>query len=169
MLMRCPQPRLIGYENRILADEDFSNDKVDAGELGAGKSVVALYEITPVGQTGYLPDSRYQKSATAKVAKNHDNKYGNELGYLKLRYKAPQGKTSKLLEFPITATVRPASNDLKFAMAVAGYGQLLKGSKYAGDWSYSDVQNYAREGMGNDELGTRHEFVKLAGLADALK
>lgn len=156
--------RLIGYENRILADEDFSNDKVDAGELGAGKSVVALFEITPVGQQGYLPDSRYQQAISAKTTD-----MSNELGYLKLRYKEPNGTTSKLLEYPIANQTAPASDELKFALAVAGYGQLLKGSKYTGDWTFSDVTSYAKQGLGDDPLGTRHEFVKLVELAEALK
>lgn len=154
--------RLIGYENRILADEDFSNDKVDAGELGAGKSVVALFEVTPVGKQGYLPNSRYQNTS---VKTGMDD----ELGFLKIRYKAPQGTTSKLLEFPIANRTTNATNDLKFALAVAGYGQLLKGSKYTGSWTYDDVASYAKQGYGKDPLGTRHEFVKLVELADTLK
>ncbi len=156
--------RLIGYENRILADEDFNNDKVDAGELGAGKSVVALFEVTPVGQKGYLNTSRYQ-ATTSKPTTD----MSNELGYLKIRYKAPQGSKSKLLEYPIVNSVNTPSNDLKFALAVAGYGQLLKGSKYTGSWTYNDVANYAKQGLSKDPLGTRHEFVKLVKLADALK
>ncbi|MBS9779824.1 MAG: VWA domain-containing protein [Moraxellaceae bacterium] len=154
--------RLIGYENRALKDEDFSNDKVDAGDLGAGKSVVALFEITPVGKKGYLSESRYQAKTTEK-------KNLNELGFLKIRYKAPQAKTSQLLQFPINKKVTPASKELKFALAVAGYGQLLKGSKYSGNWTYMDVKSYARQGFGKDSLGTRHEFIKLVDLADALK
>ncbi len=155
--------RLIGYENRVLADEDFNNDKVDAGELGAGKSVIALFEVTPKGKKGYLPTSRYQN--LKPVAKSNLN----ELGYLKIRYKAPQGTKSKLLEFPISKQVGTASPDLKFAMAVAGYGQLLKGSKYSGDWKYSDVKSYAKQGLGTDPQGTRHEFIKLVEVAEALK
>ncbi|MBS9780117.1 MAG: VWA domain-containing protein [Moraxellaceae bacterium] len=154
--------RLIGYENRALKDEDFNNDKVDAGELGAGKSVIALFEITPVGNKGYLAESRYQ-------AKNIEKKNLNELGFLKIRYKAPQGTRSQLLEFPINKKVTPASQELKFALAVAGYGQLIKGSKYSGDWTYMDVKSYAKQGFGKDSLGTRHEFVKLVDLADALQ
>lgn len=153
--------RLIGYENRILADEDFNNDKVDAGELGAGKSVVALYEVTPVGKKGYLPDSRYQEKP--KVKGNT-----NELAYLKLRYKAPDATQSTLLELPIVNKTSQASEDLNFAMAVAGYGQLLAGSKYVHNWSYDDAKTLAKSGIGSDPQGTRHEFVKLVGLADAL-
>lgn len=155
--------RLIGYENRKLADEDFNNDKVDAGELGAGKSVIALYEITPVGEQGYLSESRYQQASANQTTKL------NELGYLKIRYKAPKEQNSKLLKFPINNQVTTPSDDLKFAMAVAGYGQLLKNSKYTGDWTYSDVKTYAKQGLGKDNLGTRHEFVKLVELAEALK
>lgn len=156
--------RLIGYENRILAKEDFNNDKVDAGELGAGKSVVALFEVTPVGQKGLLDDSRYNQSKpTASTNKN-------ELGYLKIRYKAPNGDASKLIEFPIANRVTNASADTNFAMAVAGYGQLLSDSKYINNYSYADVKRLAQAGMNSkqDKTDSRREFVKLVELADAL-
>lgn len=153
--------RLIGYENRVLATEDFNNDKVDAGELGAGKAVVALFEVTPVGQQGWLDDSRYQK---VKAATGKDN----ELGYLKIRYKAPNGNESKLLEQPITAKVTTPSSDLQFATAVAGFGELLSQSKYLGKWTFKDSQQLAQANKGNDPQGTRAEFVKLTELADSI-
>ncbi|SUD91549.1 vWA domain-containing protein [Psychrobacter phenylpyruvicus] len=156
--------RLIGYENRLLAKEDFNNDKVDAGELGAGKSVVALFEVTPVGQKGLLDASRYQKTALT-------NKNNSELGYLKIRYKAPKSETSKLLTFPIDNKVTTASVETKFAMAVAGYGQLLTGSKYVNDLTYEQVAQLAKPGLNSplDKTNSRAEFIKLVELANDLQ
>ena len=157
--------RLIGYENRLLAKEDFNNDKVDAGELGAGKSVVALFEITPVGAKGLLEPSRYQKVAV----KSAPNK--NELGYLKIRYKAPNSEASKLLSFPIANKVSTPSADTNFAMAVAGYGQLLTNSKYVNDLTYAQITELAQAGLHSpaDKTDSRAEFVKLIQLADSLQ
>lgn len=98
--------RLIGYENRVLAKEDFNNDKVDAGELGAGKSVVALFEVTPVGQQGWLDDSRYQAHPISHTGKN------TELGFLKLRYKAPNSNSSTLLTLSISNQTQQPSSEL---------------------------------------------------------
>lgn len=156
--------RLIGYENRLLAKEDFNNDKVDAGELGAGKSVVALFEVTPVGQKGLLDTSRYQKTAPTNINKN-------ELGYLKIRYKAPKSETSKLLTFPIANKVSNASAETQFAMAVAGYGQLLTNSKYVNDLTYDQVAKLAKPGLNSpsDKTDSRAEFIKLVELADDLQ
>lgn len=154
--------RLIGYENRVLATEDFNNDKIDAGDLGAGKAVVALFEVTPVGQKGMLDDSRYQ----AKPTKN--DKKTNELGYLKIRYKAPNADNSTLVEFPIANQVVQPSKDLQFAMAVAGTGELLTQSPYVGNWQFSDSKKLAQAGLEKDPQGTRHEFIKLVDLADSL-
>lgn len=157
--------RLIGYENRLLAKEDFNNDKVDAGELGAGKSVVALFEITPVGAKGLLEPSRYQKVDKKSAA----NK--NELGYLKIRYKAPNSEASKLLSFPIANKVSTPSADTNFAMAVAGYGQLLTNSKYVNDLTYAQITELAQAGLHSpaDKTDSRAEFVKLIQLADSLQ
>lgn len=156
--------RLIGYENRLLVKEDFNNDKVDAGELGAGKSVVALFEVTPVGQKGLLDASRYQKTALT----NNNN---SELGYLKIRYKAPKSETSQLLTFPIANKVTTASAETKFAMAVAGYGQLLTGSKYVNDLTYQQVAQLAKPGLNSrlDKTNSRAEFIKLVELANDLQ
>lgn len=153
--------RLIGYENRVLASEDFNNDKVDAGDLGAGKAVVALFEVTPVGQKGMLDESRYQPKAVG-------NQKSNELGYLKIRYKAPNDDTSKLIEFAIANQVVKPSTDLQFAMAVAGAGELLTQSPYVGNWQFADSKKLAQGGLGKDEQGLRREFVKLVELADGL-
>lgn len=156
--------RLIGYENRVLAKEDFNNDKVDAGELGAGKSVVALFEITPVGSKGLLESSRYQ-SKTVTTGNQ------NELGFLKIRYKTPNSDTSTLLSFPIDNKVTTASADTNFAMAVAGYGQLLTNSKYVNNLTYYQVKQLAKSGLKGaaDPSDSRNEFLKLVSLADSLQ
>lgn len=155
--------RLIGYENRVLAKEDFNNDKVDAGELGAGKSVVALFEVTPVGQQGWLDDSRYQAHPISHAGKN------TELGFLKLRYKAPNSNTSTLLTLPITNTTQQPSSELAFALSVAGFGETLKQSKYLGNWQLNDSKRLAQANLGNDPQGIRREFIKLIDLADSLQ
>ena len=155
--------RLIGYENRVLEKEDFNNDKVDAGELGAGKSVVALFEVTPVGQQGWLDDSRYQAYPI-----NHTGK-DTELGFLKLRYKAPNSNTSTLLTLPITNNTQQPSSELAFALSVASFGETLKQSKYIGNWQLNDSKRLAQANIGNDPQGIRREFVKLIELADSLQ
>mgnify|MGYP001014209035 FL=1 len=155
--------RLIGYENRVLAKEDFNNDKVDAGELGAGKSVVALFEITPVGQQGWLDDSRYQAYPINHTGKN------TELGFLKLRYKAPNSNTSTLLTLPISNQTQQPSSELAFALSVASFGETLKQSKYLGNWQLNDSKRLAQANIGNDPQGIRREFVKLIELADSLQ
>lgn len=155
--------RLIGYENRVLAKEDFNNDKVDAGELGAGKSVVALFEVTPVGQQGWLDDSRYQAHTISHAGKN------TELGFLKLRYKAPNSNTSTLLTLPLTNTTQQPSRELAFALSVASFGETLKQSKYLGNWQLNDSKRLAQANIGNDPQGIRREFVKLIDLADSLQ
>lgn len=155
--------RLIGYENRVLAKEDFNNDKVDAGELGAGKSVVALFEVTPVGQQGWLDDSRYQAHPISHTGKN------TELGFLKLRYKAPNSNTSTLLTLPISNQTQQPSSELAFALSVAGFGETLKQSKYIGNWQLNDSKRLAQANIGNDPQGIRREFVKLIDLADSLQ
>ena len=155
--------RLIGYENRVLAKEDLNNDKVDAGELGAGKSVVALFEITPVGQQGWLDDSRYQAYPINHTGKN------TELGFLKLRYKAPNSNTSTLLTLPISNQTQKPSSELAFALSVASFGETLKQSKYIGNWQLNDSKRLAQANIGNDPQGIRREFVKLIELADSLQ
>lgn len=154
---------LIGYENRVLEKEDFNNDKVDAGELGAGKSVVALFEITPVGQQGWLDDSRYQAYPINHTGKN------TELGFLKLRYKAPNSNTSTLLTLPISNQTQQPSSELAFALSVASFGETLKQSKYLGNWQLNDSKRLAQANIGNDPQGIRREFIKLIDLADSLQ
>lgn len=155
--------RLIGYENRVLNEQDFKNDKVDAAEIGAGKSVVALYEITPVGNTGLLADRRYGDKTAAPTGKN------NELAFLRTRYKQPNGNTSTEFSVAIPAQVtRQPSADLMFSAAVVGYGQLLKNSKYSGQWSYAQSAELAQHGLGTDQKGYRADFIKLVKLTDTV-
>ncbi|MDZ4337798.1 MAG: VWA domain-containing protein [Pseudomonas sp.] len=157
--------RLLGYENRALKREDFSNDKVDAGEIGAGHTVTALYEVVPVGGKGWLEPLRYQ---TAKT----DSKTG-ELAWLRIRYKAPGQNVSKLLEQPIqtadTRAISQASEDLRFAAAVAAFAQQLKGDTYTGRFSLADSAELARAAKGDDRFGLRAEFVQLVELAQSLQ
>ena len=166
--------RLIGYENRVLAEEDFNNDKIDAGELGAGKAVIALFEVTPKGQKGLYSDRRYANSNASISSNNKQN--SNELGYLKIRYKAPTGGSSKLISQPINKAshaLNKASIDTQFAMAVAGFGQRLTQSDYINDWQYSDSTKLAKSSIADRPSsvtdGTRRNFVTLTELASALK
>ncbi len=159
--------RLLGYENRALKREDFSNDKIDAGEIGAGHTVTALYEIVPVGNQGWLEPLRYQQ-AERSVSKQ------GELALLRIRYKAPQQSSSKLLEIPIEAqrnapAIAQASEDLRFAAAVAAFAQQLKGAQYTGDFDLAASAELARSGKGEDRFGLRGEFVQLVELAQSLQ
>ncbi|MFJ5255210.1 von Willebrand factor type A domain-containing protein [Pseudomonas sp. NPDC088414] len=155
--------RLLGYENRALKREDFSNDKVDAGEVGAGHTVTALYEIVPAGEQGWLEPLRYGKSQ-APVATNN-----GELAMLRVRYQQPEGGKSLLIERPITNQVAPASEDLRFAAAVAAFSQQLKDARYTGDFSLKDTEALARGARGDDRFGLRNEFVQLVELAQSLR
>lgn len=157
--------RLIGYENRVLAEQDFQNDQVDAAEVGAGKSVVALYELTPVGQASESAQQRYQHKTPATTP----DTYRDELGFLKVRYKQPNGNHS--IERSVPIAMRPTtqpSADFQFAAAVAGFGQLLKHSNYRGNWSYAQSAQLAAQARGADPRGYRQDFVKLVELAGTL-
>lgn len=159
--------RLLGYENRVLQREDFSNDKVDAGEIGAGHSVTALYEIVPAGNQGWLEPLRYQPAEKA-VGKQ------GELALLRIRYKAQLQSNSRLLEIPIEAqrnapAIAQASEDLRFAAAVAAFAQQLKGAQYTGEFDLAASAELARSGKGEDRLGLRGEFVQLVELAQSLQ
>ncbi|WP_433990018.1 hypothetical protein SuNHUV7_11750 (plasmid) [Pseudoseohaeicola sp. NH-UV-7] len=152
--------RLIGYETRTLRREDFNNDAVDAGDIGAGHTVTALYEVTPVGSPAQLSEPlRYGTSAPGSDT--------GELGFLRIRYKLPGADESQLIETPITAD-GPAMPDTGFAMAVAGFGQLLRGSVYLHDWGYGDAIALANANKGADEFGYRSEAVRLMRLAQSL-
>ncbi|MCM5678005.1 VWA domain-containing protein [Schlegelella sp. S2-27] len=154
--------RLIGYDNRQLAREDFNNDQVDAGDVGAGHRVTALYELTLHGQRGLHDDERYPANRPrVDTAKGH----GDELGYLKIRYKTPEEKHSRLIEQALTGTVTPlpeASPDFRFAMAVAAYGQLLQGSPHLRDFGWDETLQLAADSLGPRPDGERHEFIELA-------
>ncbi|MGH1411870.1 MAG: vWA domain-containing protein [Pelagimonas sp.] len=152
--------RLIGYETRALAREDFNNDKVDAGEIGAGHQVTAVYEITPVGSEARLTDPlRY--GTAPELAKS------NELGFLRLRYKEPGEDVSQLIETPILADAAPLP-DADFALAIAGFGQILRGSDLIGDWSFGDAITLAQGAKGTDPYGYRQEAITLMRLAESL-
>ena len=159
--------RLIGYETRALANEDFNNDKVDAGEIGAGHTVTAIYEITPTGSGADLNDPlRYQTSTAAAPV-------SDELGFLKMRYKAPEGDVSKLITTPITkdlvvGSVEAASTDQRFAAAVAAFGQKLKGSNYGETLSWQQIGDLANGAKGADVNGYRAEFVQMVKTAGLL-
>ncbi|VVQ21844.1 hypothetical protein PS925_05030 [Pseudomonas fluorescens] len=155
--------RLLGYENRALKREDFSNDKVDAGEIGAGHTVTALYEIVPAGEKGWLEPLRYGKSSAAVSEKS------GELAMLRVRYQQPEGGKSLLIERPITNQVAIASEDLRFAAAVAAFSQQLKDGRYTGDFSLKDTEALARGARGDDRFGLRNEFVQLVELAQSLR
>ncbi|HSC68091.1 MAG TPA: VWA domain-containing protein [Cellvibrio sp.] len=153
--------RLIGYETRALKREDFNNDKVDAGEIGAGQRVTAIYEITPVGaESGLLEANRYQQETKPTAGKN------SEYAFVRLRYKLPHETKSNLIETPVTLDGIKKANaayqqEVNFATAVAGFAQLLKGSAYAGDFTYDKVIELAQANKGKDEFGYRTEFIQL--------
>ncbi len=167
--------RLIGYEKRLLAKEDFNDDKKDAGEIGAGHTVTALYEIVPAGNDvpqGKVDALKYQQPDDEKLKiENSKLKPSPELLTLKLRYKAPDGDVSKLLEFPLTdsgATLEKSSRDFRFAAAVAGYGMLLRDSPHKGNTTWNSVRELAVEGKGGDPAGYRAEFISLLEKAQGL-
>ena len=167
---RVHEYRLIGYETRNLAREDFSNDKVDAGDIGAGHQVTAIYEITPVGSESALTEPlRYadqhidQPGGAVSGGGNDD-----ELGFLRLRYKAPGETTSQLIETPIPIDSEAPSEDARFAVAIAGFGQLLSGSVYLGEWSWKDAIALAEQSRGEDRFGYRAEAIRLMRLASSL-
>jgi Ca-activated chloride channel family protein len=155
--------RLIGYENRALREEDFANDAVDAGDIGAGHQVTALYEIVPAGAQGWLPDRRYaanQRTEGAGVG-------NDEAAFLRLRYKLPGEDTSRLIEQPVNASriraARAPAGDSAFAAAVAAYGQLLRGDTNMGRFTYADARALAAPAAGRGYW--RQEFLRLTDMA----
>lgn len=157
--------RLIGYETRALKTEDFKNDKVDAGDIGAGHNVTALYEITPVDSPARkFSDLRYENEHEAEKPVN--GSYQGELAYVKLRYKMPGDENSQLIETAVTASSSDIpEKETLFAASVASFGQMLKGSDYLGDWTFEAVEDLARETRGEDRFGYRSEFLTLVRLA----
>lgn len=161
--------RLIGYESRLLRDEDFNNDAKDAGEMGAGHTVTAFYEIVPAGVesefVGKVDDLKYQKK-TKPIIQPVGSK---ELLTVKLRYKAPDGDVSKKIELPLVDNkTNKVSADFRFASAVAMFGQLIRNSDFKGDASYNKVISIAKTGLDEDENGYRREFIRLVEAAKGL-
>jgi Ca-activated chloride channel homolog len=157
--------RLIGYENRILNEADFNNDKVDAGEIGAGKTVTAIYELTPTGKQTSIDPHRYAQQ-TAKT-----ESFNNELGFLKIRYKKPGQETSILLQEPVFShqlkNTNETSQDFLFSTSVAAFGQLLRNNSNM-TYDYDQVINLAKSGIGEDTEGYRAEFIRLVKIAKEL-
>jgi len=156
--------RLLGYETRMLNREDFNNDKIDAGDVGSGQTVTALYEIVPVGGPRAIGDLRYAKPM-ARTANS-----GSEYGFVKIRYKLPKSDSSRLISTPIdraTEVLRfeQAPQDARFATGVAAFAELLRGGKYNGSMSYDDVLRIATAARGQDSFGYRTEFVQLVRAA----
>jgi Ca-activated chloride channel family protein len=161
--------RLIGYENRMLNEEDFANDKVDAGEIGAGHRVTALYEISLTGSKGQrLPNRRYQSDPITSERAN--TAFNNELAHLRIRYKLPGESSSKLIQSPVMDSGINArgGDSFNFAAAVAAFGQKLRGGTYLEDFSYDDIEELARRSRDKDPHGYRSEFMQLVSLADTL-
>jgi Ca-activated chloride channel homolog len=161
--------RLIGYENRMLQKEDFNDDKKDAGELGAGHTVTALYEIIPIGVkdefTGKVDDLKYQTSQVT------NNNFTNEMLTIKLRYKKPDGNESKLMVQPVadeSKSFNNTSDNFRFSAAVASFGMLLRNSAYKQNTSYEEVITLAKNAKGKDINGYRKEFIELVETASSL-
>jgi Ca-activated chloride channel homolog len=158
--------RLIGYETRMLQREDFNNDKVDAGDVGSGQTVTALYEIVPVGGPAAVDALRYaQKPAPAS-----SSAAGDEYAFVKIRYKLPKSDVSKLITTPVDRTVEQASfeaapQDARFATAVAAFGEILRGGRHTGTFGYDDVLKIAQAARGDDPFGYRSEFIQLVRAA----
>ena len=161
--------RLIGYETRMLARQDFKDDKVDAGDMGAGHTVTAIYEITPAAGAAKLVDPlRYGTGKKAAPAGKN-----NELAFVRVRYKLPDESKSRLAEQPVRpatahATLAAAPADQRFAVAVAAFGQRLRGEPQVSDYSYADIATLANDARGADADGYRAEFVKLVRMAESL-
>ena len=163
---RVQSYRLLGYENRLLQKEDFKDDRKDAGELGSGHSVTALYEVVPVGaQSVTLSEDSltYQETSLRPGAK-----HSSELLTVRLRYKDPKGSTSRLLETPVADRTGAATEDMRFASAVAEFAMLLRDSENKGQASWEQTLSLARGARGADEQGYRGEFIGLVETARTL-
>jgi Ca-activated chloride channel family protein len=162
--------RLIGYENRVLRSQDFKEDRKDAGEIGAGHTVTAIYEIVPAGRA--LPGADVDPSKYQRPAASTDTVVNPELLTVRLRYKAPDGAVSKPFDVPIVDESRPfnsASEDFRFAASVVEFGMLLRDSKYRGDMDFDGVLRMASDSIGLDQNGYREEFLELVKTARRLK
>ena len=153
--------RLIGYETRALRREDFDNDRVDAGDIGAGHSVTAIYEVTPVGSDAI-------RNGPLRYADDSAPEGSEEIGFFKLRYKLPGASDSRLIEQPILPGQGTVNDDVRFSYAIAGFGQLLRGGEYLAAWFYDDAIALANGAKGTDPFGYRTEAVTLMRLAESL-
>ena len=154
--------RLIGYETRLLNRDDFQNDKVDAGDVGSGGSVTALYEIVPTGSPGTIGDLRYATPAPAST----DGVRSAEYAFVKIRYKLPTSETSTLVTTPVdrsaeSPTFDAAPQDARFATVVAAFGEILRGARHTGTFGYADVLRIASAARGSDPFGYRSEFLQI--------
>jgi Ca-activated chloride channel family protein len=161
--------RLIGYETRALNREDFNNDAVDAGDIGSGHTVTAIYELTPVGSPAQvIDDLRYASGTIDEVASDSD-----EYAFIKIRHKLPDSDTSRLQTFPISEAQETRFNrtdeDVRFASAVAAFGQKLRGDVHLTDYDYEEIIALAERSKGADKEGYRAEFIRLAEMAKALE
>lgn len=168
--------RLIGYETRALKREDFNNDKVDAGEIGSGHRVTAIYEITPKGSPAVLNDDlRYADKARQDAATvDTENAPSDELAFVKIRYKKPDEDKSTLITMPVKAgevkkSVDDAPGDVRFSVAVAAFGQKLKNEDQVSDYSWDNILKLGTDSKGADPYGYRAEFLKLVELSKSLK
>ena len=161
--------RLIGYENRMLNKEDFNNDRKDAGDMGSGHSVTALYEIIPFGvKSNFLEAVDPLKYQSGNSSTNIKSSHPGELMNIKLRYKQPDAAISRLLEHPVFddgVSIASTSNNFRFAAAVAQFAMLLRKSEFKSNASYESVLKMAKNAKGNDEEGYRSEFVKMVASA----
>jgi Ca-activated chloride channel family protein len=160
--------RLIGYETRLLNHDDFNNDKVDAGEVGSGQAVTALYEIVPVGSRSTVGDLRY--APTGVIETVTDPAMANEYAFLKIRYKLPNSDVSKLITTPVGRSsefgrFEDAPEDCRFAVSVAAFGEILRGGRYTGTFGYDGVLKIASASRGDDLFGYRAEFIQLVRAA----
>jgi Ca-activated chloride channel family protein len=159
--------RLVGYETRLLNRDDFNNDKVDAGDVGSGQTVTALYEIVPVGGPTAVGDLRYG-AATASNERAGSN--AGEYAFVMIRYKLPQAETSALISTPVGrasehARLQDAPIDARFATSVAAFGEILRGGRHTGRFGYDDVLGLASAARGDDPFGYRSEFLQLVRAA----
>ncbi len=165
--------RLVGYENRLLNDEDFNDDTKDAGEMGSGHNVTALYELIPSGSDERMPSVdplKYQGSK--RFVEREENDFTDEYLTIKLRYKKPDGMTSMLMERPVKGYINDfedASSNLRFAAAVSEFGMILRNSEFKGSSTLEAAAKLARSARGEDEEGYRSELIRLIETAKGMR
>jgi Ca-activated chloride channel family protein len=157
--------RLVGYETRMLSREDFENDRIDAGDVGSGQTVTAIYEIVPVGGPRAIGDLRYSRPVVQAL-----EDHGTEYGFVNIRYKQPNSDRSQLLTTAIdrsseARSFAEAPRDARFATGVASFAELLRGGRYSGSMTYDDVLQIVSATRGEDEFGYRSEFLQLVRAA----